>query len=106
METDDMRSKNLDRLEELARQDHHLAVLVTLNEDGSPQVSVVNCGIVDDPGSHEPVVALVARPVGQTSDGGSEGTAQANPEHNNSWLSRRGLRVEMRRWRTVSPSRP
>ena len=37
-------------------------------------------------------------PDGRTSDGGSEGTAQADPG-SKSWLSRQGLRVEMRRWR-------
>jgi hypothetical protein len=37
----------------------------------------------------------LARPIGRTSDGGSEGTALADPE-TNTWLSRRGLRVEMR----------
>ena len=52
---------NLDRLVELARRDHHLAVLITLNEDGSPQVSVVNCGVIVDPRSGEQCVALVAR---------------------------------------------
>jgi PPOX class probable F420-dependent enzyme len=45
----------------LAAQDHHLAVMVTLGEDGRPQVSVVNCGLVDDPGGDGPRVALVAR---------------------------------------------
>ena len=40
----------------------------------------------------------VARQIGRASDGGSEGTALADPE-SQSWLSRRGLRVEMRRWR-------
>ena len=43
---------DLDRLEELAQREHHLAVLITLNDDGSPQVSVVNCGIITDPRSH------------------------------------------------------
>jgi PPOX class probable F420-dependent enzyme len=52
---------NLDRFEELARLEHHLGVLITLNENGSPQVSVVNCGIVIDPDSGERGIGLVAR---------------------------------------------
>ena len=51
---------DLDRLEELAQREQHLAVLITLNDDGSPQVSVVNCAIITDPRSSEPCVAVVA----------------------------------------------
>ena len=35
--------------------------MITRNKDGSPQVSVVNCGIVIDPESRESCVGLVAR---------------------------------------------
>ncbi|MEO8692385.1 MAG: pyridoxamine 5'-phosphate oxidase family protein [Acidimicrobiales bacterium] len=51
----------LERFEELARLEHHLAVMITRNKDGSPQVSVVNCGIVTDSVSGELRVAMVAR---------------------------------------------
>ena len=53
--------ERLERFEELARLEHHLGVLITRNRDGSPQVSVVNCGVVTDPASHEQCVGLVAR---------------------------------------------
>jgi PPOX class probable F420-dependent enzyme len=51
----------LERLEELASQDRHLAVLITQAADLAPQVSVVNAGIVDHPADGAPAVALVAR---------------------------------------------
>jgi PPOX class probable F420-dependent enzyme len=56
----------LARLSELAAQDRHLGVLITTGDDGAPQVSVVNCGIVDDPTTGWPRVALVARPGAKT----------------------------------------
>ncbi|OKO67152.1 hypothetical protein AC630_40660, partial [Bradyrhizobium sp. AS23.2] len=45
-----------------------------------------------------PLLPPVARQIGRASDGGSEGTALADPKAR-VWLSRRGLRVGMRRWR-------
>ena len=57
----DADSAGLQRVVELGAQDHHLAVLITLDRDGSPQVSVVNCAVVDDPGGDGQCVALVAR---------------------------------------------
>jgi len=59
--TADAESAGLERLVELAARDRHLAVLITLDDDGSPQVSVVNCGVVDDPSGDGRRVALVAR---------------------------------------------
>jgi PPOX class probable F420-dependent enzyme len=53
--------RGLARFEELAAADRHLGVLVTRHLDGTPQVSVVNAGIVDHPDSAVPVVALVGR---------------------------------------------
>jgi len=51
----------LDRVRELVRQDHGLAVVVTQRSDGSPQTSVVNAGVADHPGTGEPVVGFVIR---------------------------------------------
>ena len=52
---------DLDRVRELAGQDHGLAVVVTQRSDGSPQTSVVNAAVVDHPVTHEPVVGFVIR---------------------------------------------
>jgi PPOX class probable F420-dependent enzyme len=57
----DAGSAGLQRLVELAGHEHHLGVLITLDEDGTPQVSVVNFGVVDDPRGRGPRVAVVAR---------------------------------------------
>lgn len=54
-------ASNLARLESLAALDHHLAVSVTSDPDGMPQVAVVNIGVVPDPITREPRVAFVAR---------------------------------------------
>jgi PPOX class probable F420-dependent enzyme len=51
----------LARIEELASRDNHLAVLVTQHEAATPQVSVVNAGIVEHPRDGTRAVALVAR---------------------------------------------
>ena len=64
--TEDGNSAGLQRLVELAAQEHFLSVLITLREDGSPQVSVVNCAVLDDPGGGGRCVALVARPGAKT----------------------------------------
>ena len=53
--------RGLARLEEIAMADRHLGVLVTRHADGTPQVSVVNAGIVTHPERGTPVVALVGR---------------------------------------------
>jgi hypothetical protein len=42
----------LDRARELGAREEGLAVAITLRDDGSPQASVVNAGVIDDPG-HE-----------------------------------------------------
>ncbi len=51
----------LDHARELGAREAGLAVVVTLRSDGSPQASVVNAGVVDDPVTGEPVVGFVAR---------------------------------------------
>jgi PPOX class probable F420-dependent enzyme len=51
----------LDRARELGAREDGLAVVVTLRNDGSPQASVVNAGVVDDPVTGDPVVGFVAR---------------------------------------------
>ena len=48
-------------VDRIGSQDSYLAVAVTTGADGSPQVSVVNAGVVDHPITGEPRVALVAR---------------------------------------------
>lgn len=57
----DWKSAGLHRFVELAAQERYLGVLITLDEDGSPQASVVNCSVLDDPRGGGPCVALVAR---------------------------------------------
>jgi PPOX class probable F420-dependent enzyme len=51
----------LDRARKLGAREDGLAVVVTLRNDGSPQASVVNAGVVDDPVTGDPVVGFVAR---------------------------------------------
>lgn len=51
----------LDRLEALAALEHYLAVAVTTNADATPQVAVVNIGVVSDPATSEPRLGFVAR---------------------------------------------
>ena len=51
----------LDRIDELGRQDHWLAVVVTQRKSGEPAASVVNAGVLDHPLTGEPVVGFVAQ---------------------------------------------
>jgi pyridoxamine 5'-phosphate oxidase-like protein len=51
----------LERARELGAREDGLAIAITLRNDGSPQASVVNAGIVDDPVTGNPVVGFVAR---------------------------------------------
>lgn len=51
----------LAELEALAALDRHLAVSVTIDRDGTPQVAVVNVGIVGDPTTGAQRVAFVGR---------------------------------------------
>jgi PPOX class probable F420-dependent enzyme len=51
----------LDRARELGGRESGLAVVVTVRSDGSPQVSVVNAGVLDHPVTGEPIVGFVAR---------------------------------------------
>jgi PPOX class probable F420-dependent enzyme len=51
----------LDRARELGAQEDGLAVVVALRNDGSPQASVVNAGVLDDPVTGDTVVGFVAR---------------------------------------------
>jgi PPOX class probable F420-dependent enzyme len=44
----------------VAAADRGLCVAVSTRADGTPQVSVVNAGVLDHPATGEPVVALVA----------------------------------------------
>ena len=53
--------RNLERVEELAARDHHLAVSVTVDAGGAPQVAVVNIGVVTHPHTNGLCVAFVAR---------------------------------------------
>jgi PPOX class probable F420-dependent enzyme len=56
--------RGLERINELGRQDHFLAVAITQRRSGEPAASVVNAGVLDHPLTGEPIVAFVAR--GQT----------------------------------------
>lgn len=51
----------VDRVRELSRGDHGLAVIVTTRRNGSPLCSVVNAGVLDHPVTGDPVVAFVSR---------------------------------------------
>ena len=51
----------LDRVRDLVRRDHGLAVVATQRSDGSPQTSVVNSGVLNHPVTGEPVVGFVIR---------------------------------------------
>lgn len=51
----------LDRLKALAALDQHLAVSVTTSADGSPQVAVVNIGVIPHPSTGALCAAFVAR---------------------------------------------
>jgi PPOX class probable F420-dependent enzyme len=57
----DATSDGLALLRRVAAADHFLAVLVTVDAAGAPQVSVVNAGVLAHPLSAGPCVALVAR---------------------------------------------
>jgi PPOX class probable F420-dependent enzyme len=52
---------DLARVRELVSRDHGLAVIVTQRDDGSPQTSVVNAGVLDHPVTGDPVVGFVIR---------------------------------------------
>jgi len=52
---------SLELLRNLASADRGLAVAVTIREDGTPQASVVNAGVLDHPLDGRPVVGFVAR---------------------------------------------
>ncbi|TDW15184.1 pyridoxamine 5'-phosphate oxidase [Kribbella kalugense] len=51
----------LERINELGRRDHFLAVAITQRRSGEPAATVVNAGVLDHPLTGEPVVAFVAR---------------------------------------------
>ncbi|MER7244042.1 pyridoxamine 5'-phosphate oxidase [Kribbella sp. NPDC000426] len=53
--------QGLEKINELGRQDHFLAVAITQRQSGEPAASVVNAGVIDHPLTGEPVVAFVAR---------------------------------------------
>ncbi|TKK82232.1 pyridoxamine 5'-phosphate oxidase [Kribbella jiaozuonensis] len=53
--------RGLERINELGRQDHFLAVAITQRRSGEPAASVVNAGVLDHPLTGEPIVAFVAR---------------------------------------------
>jgi PPOX class probable F420-dependent enzyme len=53
--------QGLERINELGRRDHFLAVAITQRRSGEPAASVVNAGVLDHPLTGEPVVAFVAR---------------------------------------------
>jgi PPOX class probable F420-dependent enzyme len=53
--------QGLERINELRRRDHFLAVAITQRRSGEPAASVVNAGVLDHPLTGEPVVAFVAR---------------------------------------------
>ncbi|MFD3400736.1 pyridoxamine 5'-phosphate oxidase [Kribbella sp. NPDC058693] len=53
--------RGLERINELGRQDHFLAVAITQRRSGDPAASVVNAGVLDHPLTGEPIVAFVAR---------------------------------------------
>lgn len=53
--------RNLERVEALGARDHRLAVSVTVDAGGSPQVAVVNIAIVTHPHTNAPCVAFVSR---------------------------------------------
>jgi PPOX class probable F420-dependent enzyme len=51
---------DLKQFENLVPLDHGLSVVVTRREDGSPQTSVVNAGVVSHPATEARAVAFVA----------------------------------------------
>jgi PPOX class probable F420-dependent enzyme len=52
---------SIESVRDLARRDNGLAVVVTQRDDGTPQASVVNAGVLAHPVSGDAVVGLVAR---------------------------------------------
>jgi PPOX class probable F420-dependent enzyme len=52
---------SIDYVRELAGRDHGLAVVVTQRPDGSPQVSIVNAGVLAHPLTGDDVVGLVVQ---------------------------------------------
>ena len=55
---------DLDLVRRLVAADQGLAIVATTRADGTVHTSLVNAGVVDDPLTGEPAVALVARGVG------------------------------------------
>ena len=51
---------DLDLVRRLVAADHGLAIVATTRSDGSVHTSLVNAGVVEDPLTGEPAVALVA----------------------------------------------
>jgi len=54
-----MTTTSLDRLLEIAAQDHYLAIVSTLRADGSIHSSLVNAGALPHPRTGEPCLAFV-----------------------------------------------
>jgi PPOX class probable F420-dependent enzyme len=52
---------SIDYVQELARRDHGLAVVVTQRPDASPQATIANAGVLPHPVSGDAVVGLVVR---------------------------------------------
>jgi len=52
---------DIQAVRQLVAADRGLAVVATLRDDGGPQASVVNAGVLDHPVTGTPVVAFVAR---------------------------------------------
>jgi PPOX class probable F420-dependent enzyme len=50
---------DLDPVRRMVAGDHGLAAVAVVRADGTPHVSLVNAGVLDRPGSGEPVVAYV-----------------------------------------------
>lgn len=51
----------IDDVRAMVGAEHGLAVVATVRDDGTPQASVVNAGVLDHPLGGGPVVAFVAR---------------------------------------------
>ena len=52
---------DLDLVRRLGAADHGLAIVATTRPDGTVHTSLVNAGVLDDPLTGQPAVALVAR---------------------------------------------
>ena len=51
---------SLDTVRSFLAEEHGLAVVSTVQADGAVLSSVVNCGVIDHPVTHEPRVAFVS----------------------------------------------